>query len=113
VSTFSEPFFFPTINKIFFVIVFMTLIFKNIHMNKIAPEKKSESSSEKSKSHPAVGFVSKPFDYNYNFKDVIIYNLGIGASTKDDNGLQYLYEGNDPFVPIPSFAVIPGFAGVY
>jgi len=77
-----------------------------------APEKKSDSSTEKSKSHPAVGFVSKPFDYNYNFKDVIIYNLGIGASTKDDKGLQYLYEGNDPFVPIPSFAVIPGFAGM-
>jgi len=76
------------------------------------PEKKNESANESSKSHPAVGFVSKPFDYNYNFKDVILYNLGIGASTKDDKGLQYLYEGNDPFVPIPSFAVIPGFAGM-
>ena len=62
------------------------------------------------KSHPAVGFVSQPFEFNYNFKDVIIYNLGVGASIKD--GLQYLYEGHDKFSPIPSFAVIPGFAGM-
>ena len=37
---------------------------------------------EEGQQHPAVGFVSKPFEFNYNFKDVIIYNLGIGASVK-------------------------------
>ena len=34
----------------------------------------------------------------------------MGASIQD--GLQYLYEGHDNFCPIPSFAVIPGFAGM-
>ena len=73
-----------------------------------APEKTSDKNQ---KSHPAVGYVSQPFDFDYNFKDVIIYNLGIGASLKDSNGLQYLYEGHDKFAPIPSFAVLAGFAG--
>ena len=68
--------------------------------------------NEEGQQHPAVGFVSKPFEFNYNFKDVIIYNLGIGASVKNSDGLQHLYEGDDKFGPIPSFAVIPGFAGL-
>ena len=66
--------------------------------------------AEDPKGHPAVGFVSEPFEFNYNFKDVIIYNLGVGANIKE--GLQYLYEGHDKFAPLPSFAVIPGFAGM-
>ena len=70
-----------------------------------------ETDQVDSKQHPAVGYVSKPFDYNYNFKDVIIYNLGVGASLKDASGLQYLYEGHEKFCPIPSFAVLPCFAG--
>ena len=73
----------------------------------------SEKSQKKDSpaTHPAVGYVSKPFDFSYNFKDVIVYNLGVGASIKDSHGLQYLYEGHDKFGPIPSFAVIPQFAG--
>ena len=63
------------------------------------------------KKHEAVGFVSKPFGFNYNFKDVITYNLGVGASIKDKHGLQWLYEGHENFGPIPSYAVIPPFAG--
>ena len=69
-----------------------------------------EAQKESAKGHPAVGFVSQPFEFNYNYKDVIIYNLGVGASIRD--GLKYLYEGHDSFSPIPSFAVIPGFAGM-
>ena len=73
----------------------------------------SEKSQKKDSpaTHPAVGYVSKPFDFSYNFKDVIVYNLGVGASIKDSHGLQYLYEGHHKFGPIPSFAVIPQFAG--
>ena len=73
----------------------------------------TESEKVDSKQHPAVGYVSKPFEYNYNFKDVIIYNLGIGASLKDTSGLQYLYEGHEKFGPIPSFAVLAPFAGTF
>lgn len=73
----------------------------------------SESSIKDNENHKhqAVGFVSKPFGFNYNFKDVIMYNLGVGASIKDKHGLQWLYEGHEMFGPIPSYAVIPPFAG--
>ena len=71
----------------------------------------SSSKDKESQKHEAVGFVSKPFVFNYNFKDVITYNLGVGASIKDKHGLQWLYEGHENFGPIPSYAVIPPFAG--
>ena len=87
--------------------------FENIHKHDKDKEemKETEDKVENTKQHPAVGFVSKPFEFTYNFKDVIIYNLGVGASLKNADGLQHLYEGHDKFAPIPSFAVIPGFAG--
>ena len=71
----------------------------------------SDASKKEIQKHEAVGYVSKPFGFNYNFKDVITYNLGVGASIKDKNGLQWLYEGHEKFGPIPSYAVIPPFAG--
>lgn len=84
-----------------------------MRLNQANSDKKAESEMKtEGQQHPAVGFVSKPFEFNYNFKDVIIYNLGIGASVKNEDGLQHLYEGDDKFGPIPSFAVIPGFAGM-
>jgi hypothetical protein len=39
-------------------------------------------------------------------RDVILYNLGIGATEKD---LQWTYEGDDEFSAIPTFGVIPQF----
>ena len=71
----------------------------------------NSSKDNEGQKHEAVGFVSKPFGFNYNFKDVITYNLGVGASIKDKHGLQWLYEGHENFGPIPSYAVIPPFAG--
>lgn len=46
-------------------------------------------------------------DYTYTEKDVILYNLGIGATERD---LQWTYEGHDHFSALPTFGVIPGFA---
>ncbi|KAF7330513.1 Peroxisomal multifunctional enzyme type 2 [Mycena venus] len=39
-------------------------------------------------------------------RDVILYNLGIGATETD---LQWVYEGDDEFSAIPTFGVIPQF----
>lgn len=38
---------------------------------------------------------------------MILYNLGIGATEKE---LQWTYEGDDEFAPLPTFGVVPQFA---
>jgi multifunctional beta-oxidation protein len=45
-------------------------------------------------------------DYSYTEKDVILYNLGIGAKRTD---LNLVYENADSFQVVPSFGVIPPF----
>jgi 3-hydroxyacyl-CoA dehydrogenase/3a,7a,12a-trihydroxy-5b-cholest-24-enoyl-CoA hydratase len=60
----------------------------------------------------AVGFVSQPFDFHYNFKDVILYALGVGVSTTDEKSLRFLFEGHDQFAALPTFGVIPAFGGL-
>lgn len=47
-----------------------------------------------------------PVDYVYSERDVILYNLGIGATEKE---LQWTYEGDDAFGALPTFGVIPQF----
>ena len=37
-----------------------------------------------------VGYESKPFEYSYGPTQVILYNLGVGASTKTEHGLELL-----------------------
>ncbi|PFH53066.1 hypothetical protein AMATHDRAFT_138162 [Amanita thiersii Skay4041] len=55
-----------------------------------------------------------PTEYNYTEeihnrqqRDVILYNLGVGASEKE---LQWTYEGADEFTALPTFGVVPQFA---
>ncbi|KAI0049791.1 peroxisomal hydratase-dehydrogenase-epimerase [Auriscalpium vulgare] len=48
-----------------------------------------------------------PVEYNYTERDVILYNLGIGATEKE---LQWTYEGHDSFAALPTFGVVPQFA---
>ena len=40
---------------------------------------------------------------------MILYNLGVGASLSQSNGLDLLYEGSEKFGALTSFGVIPGF----
>ncbi|THH12714.1 hypothetical protein EW146_g7432 [Bondarzewia mesenterica] len=47
-----------------------------------------------------------PLEYNYSERDVILYNLGIGATEME---LQWTYEGHDEFSALPTFGVIPQF----
>ncbi|BGP10359.1 hypothetical protein JCM10049v2_006242 [Rhodotorula toruloides] len=46
-------------------------------------------------------------EYTYTERDVALYNLGIGATEKD---LDLVFEGDENFQPVGSFAVIPQFA---
>lgn len=45
-------------------------------------------------------------EFRYEERDVILYNLGIGAKRTD---LRYVFESADDFQPIPTFGVIPPF----
>lgn len=47
--------------------------------------------------------------FDFGKKEVILYNLGIGCQA---NELDWVYENSKNFGPIPSFAVIPAFAGM-
>jgi acyl dehydratase len=51
-----------------------------------------------------VGKPSQPVAFDYAWKDVVLYALGVGATAKQE--LDYLYEGRGPKV-LPSFAVVP------
>ncbi|KAG9074843.1 hypothetical protein FS749_013540, partial [Ceratobasidium sp. UAMH 11750] len=49
---------------------------------------------------------SEPVEFDYTERDVILYNLGIGATEKE---LQWTFEGHDKFQALPTFGVIPQF----
>ncbi|KAF8656788.1 hypothetical protein AX16_002340 [Volvariella volvacea WC 439] len=48
----------------------------------------------------------EPLTYSYTERDVILYNLGIGATEKE---LHWTFEGDDEFAVLPTFGVIPQF----
>ena len=50
--------------------------------------------------------VEPPLDFEYTERDVILYNLGVGATEKE---LQWTFEGDDAFAALPTFGVIPQF----
>lgn len=46
-------------------------------------------------------------EYAFAERDVILYNLGVGATAQE---LQWTFEGHDQFAALPTFGVIPQFA---
>lgn len=42
-------------------------------------------------------------------RDVILYNLGVGATEKE---LQWTFEGDQDFQALPTFGVLPGLAAI-
>ncbi len=56
-----------------------------------------------------VGKPSEPSTFEYGWKDVVQYALGIGAKVDE---LDYLFEGRGPKT-YPSFAVVPVFAPIF
>lgn len=58
----------------------------------------------------AKNFQYEGSQFSYDEKDVILYNLGIGAKQAE---LSYVYEGADSFRALPTFGVLPIFgAGI-
>jgi len=45
-------------------------------------------------------------EYTYTERDVILYNLGVGATEQE---LQWVFENHDDFSALPSFGVVPQF----
>lgn len=48
-------------------------------------------------------------DYTYDYKDCILYNIGLGASSQE---LKYVYENDSNFQVLPTFAVIPSMNSI-
>jgi len=57
----------------------------------------------------SVGLESPPEKFEYDFRTLALYALGIGAKADE---LDYLYEGRGPKV-YPTFAVVPAFEPVF
>jgi len=52
---------------------------------------------------------SEGTEFSYDFRDVILYNLGVGSKRTD---LPYVFENDDDFQVLPTFGVIPPFNAV-
>ncbi|PVH86040.1 NAD(P)-binding protein [Cadophora sp. DSE1049] len=86
-------------------------IMANMQNKKGGASKKSESSEvneeilaniEKAKKAEGSGT-----EFKYEERDVMLYNLGIGAKKTD---LSYVFEGDENFQALPTFGVIPFFS---
>jgi len=55
-----------------------------------------------------VGQQTQPFSFEYDWKTVVLYALGVGATRSE---LDFLYEGRGPRV-LPTFAVVPSYPAV-
>lgn len=50
--------------------------------------------------------------YKFNYKDVILYALGVGATVTDESDLRFLYENHPEFSVLPTFFILPGLLSV-
>jgi acyl dehydratase len=55
-----------------------------------------------------VGQSTEPLTHEYEWRDVVLYALGVGATADE---LDYVYEGRGPVV-LPTFAVVPAFSSL-
>ncbi|XP_077989547.1 peroxisomal multifunctional enzyme type 2-like [Glandiceps talaboti] len=60
----------------------------------------------------AIGQSRKTRPFIYGPDQVILYALGVGMSTRDQDHLKFLFEGSEDFCVLPSFGVIPAFGSV-
>jgi len=80
-------------------------------MSRIEDNIKDEEDPGEKTIEDAIGFVSEPYVFTYTFKESIIYSLAVGVSTRDQDGLRFLYEDHENFAPLPTFGVIPALSG--
>ena len=50
-----------------------------------------------------------PFEWSYTERDVILYNLSVGCTWRQQ---RYVYENSSQFAPLPTLAVIPPYHDV-
>ena len=55
----------------------------------------------------SLGYETPPIEFDYTWRDTVVYALGVGASASEE--LDYLYEGRGPKV-LPTFCTVPTFA---
>ncbi|XP_041372254.1 peroxisomal multifunctional enzyme type 2-like isoform X4 [Gigantopelta aegis] len=72
----------------------------------------SNSSSDRMDPELVKSYKISPSMFTYNERDVILYALGIGMSTREENYLKFLYEGSDEFCVLPTFGVLPSFSAM-
>lgn len=48
---------------------------------------------------------------DYNYRDIILYALGVGATVQEPSDIRYLYENADGFAVLPTFYVLYGPLG--
>ena len=46
--------------------------------------------------------------HTYNYRDTILYALGVGATVEEPSDLRYLYENHENFAVLPAFYVLHG-----
>lgn len=76
------------------------------HLNTIAEASGSLLEVLENLKEGKVGGIEDTFQFGN--KDLILYALGIGATTKNPADMKFLYENDAEFTAIPSFFVMPG-----
>ncbi|XP_068206099.1 LOW QUALITY PROTEIN: peroxisomal multifunctional enzyme type 2-like [Palaemon carinicauda] len=61
----------------------------------------------------ARGITLPPSSFTYEPDQLILYALGVGVSRKDEDALKFLYENDENFSALPTFAVIPSQAVMF
>ncbi|KAG0261603.1 hypothetical protein DFQ27_002897 [Actinomortierella ambigua] len=81
--------------------------FENVQEEKAAVQVLSADGKLNVEAAKQLEFPAEVFEYKE--RDVILYNLGIGATRKE---LDLVYENNENFCAVPTFGVIPSFASM-
>ena len=86
-------------------------IMKNMHNRSSDVDKAGEPNTDILENiRKAKNVQSEGTKFEYDDKDIILYNLGIGAKRTE---LPFVYENSDSFQPLPTFGVVPYFgAGI-
>ncbi|KAM0197628.1 hypothetical protein ACHAPA_002715 [Fusarium lateritium] len=74
--------------------------------NRSKPKESSGQSEHAKIIEETIKKEGNPTEFKYEERDVILYNLGVGAKRTN---LKYVFEGADDFQVIPTFGVIPPF----
>ncbi|XP_076102717.1 peroxisomal multifunctional enzyme type 2-like [Mytilus galloprovincialis] len=88
----------------------MLSVIQNIE--KGGSKKQRSTSSRGIDPDQAINQKMKPTTFTFTKKEVILYALGIGVSTQQEDYLKFLFELSDDFCVIPSFAVVPAFSAM-